>query len=93
MYTCTDNVANVQAANPGVPAVDINNTQNDLLITRSLQSFTVAVSPADTSGAGTVTFHSTAQFDNYPIMNSGGTTVTWGAAVNLKIAGTGSVLI
>jgi hypothetical protein len=90
IYTCTNNVATIQAANPGVPVIDMNSVPTtDPLINGAIASMSVSVSPADTGANPTVNFHAMAAFDNYPTISpTTAATTTWGAIINLKAAGT-----
>jgi hypothetical protein len=99
IYTCTGNVAAIQAANPGVPVIDMNSLPNEIapsggppgpgpLMSRAIVSLTANVSVADTGANGTVDFHIGGQFDNYPVYNGSGTGTTWAPTINLKKTGT-----
>lgn len=91
IYTCTGNLASVQAANPGVPVIDMNSPpSNQPVMTRAIQSMTVNVSQADTSSNPAVNFHAMNEFDNYRTFSPSGTQTLWGAVINLKTAGTRS---
>ena len=88
IYTCTNNVATVQAANPGVPVIDMNNPPSGAYLARAITSVTVNVSRADTGANPTVNLQIGGQFNNYPTIDATGATNTWGPIINLKTAGT-----
>lgn len=91
IYTCTNNVATVQAANPGVPVIDMNSPPSgEPFVVRTLSSLSVAVSQADTSANATVNFQLGGQFNNGAVYLPSGSTATFAPIINLKVAGTRS---
>ena len=89
IYTCTNNIANIQAANPGVPVVDFNDPPSNLgpEMWGTFDSLSVDVLRPDTGAASPVTFFPNNQFGIY-VINPAGSEVTWGSQViNLKITG------
>jgi len=91
IYTCTNNVATIEAVNPGVPVIDINSPPDEPEIWGTLATVTVDVLTPDTSGNGTVAFHLGGRFDNYATLNSSGAEVNFGPIINLKTAGTRTI--
>ena len=88
IYTCANNIAAVQAANPGAPVIDINNPPAGPTIWGELVSLTVNVSVADTSGNASLPWQLGGKFNNYPTLNSSGAEQNFGPIISLKTAGT-----
>lgn len=87
IYTCTSNVATIQAANPGVPVIDANNPPNGPLMARAIVSLIANVSIADSSASPSVNLHLGGVFDNYQTVNSSGSSVAWAPIIDLKMTG------
>jgi len=93
IYTCTNNIAAVQASNPGIPVIDLNSPPaGEPTIWGLLTSLTINVTVADTSGNVTLPWQIGGTFNNFQVIDTTtGNAVSFGPIVSLKTTGTRTI--